>query len=446
MDTTEGKSMEIIAIGGYEEVGRNMTLFRSNGEAIIIDMGIRLDRVFIHEDTDLKRLPHKELASRGIIPDDRIAKSFKNEIKAIVLTHAHLDHLGAVSLIAKKFPGVPVIGTPYTIEIAKTELKSDTNPLVTLNSGEVLQVSRNLSIEFVNITHSIPHTACLVVHSREGKFVYLNDFKLDDTPVIGSPPDYVRLRELGSEGVKLMIIETTRVENEGRTPSERIARALLTDTINKSDSSSALIVTTFSSHIARIQSAVDAAAKLGRIPLLLGRSMEKYVGIAERMRLIELPEGSGIYGAQKSITSILKRLSSKGREDYMLIITGHQGEPDALLSKIVNLKYDFKIEKGDNVIFSADVIPNPINVAQRYALETKLKMQGARLFKGAHVSGHAAREDHRDIIKMINPEKIVPTHGTLAMLASYAELAESEGYVLNKDLFLIRNGQRVEVE
>jgi len=241
-----------------------------------------------------------------------------------------------------------------------------------------------------------------------------------------------------------MIIETTRVENEGRTPSERIARALLTDTINKSDSSSALIVTTFSSHIARIQSAVDAAAKLGRTPLLLGRSMEKYVGIAERMELINLPEKASIYGAQKSISSILKRIA-KEREEYMLIITGHQGEPDALLSKIVNLKYDFKIEKGDNVIFSADVIPNPINVAQRYALETKLKMQGARLFKGAHVSGHAAREDHRDIIKMINPEKIVPTHGTLAMLASYAELAESEGYVLNRDLFLIRNGQRVEV-
>ncbi len=438
--------MEIIGVGGYEEVGRNMTLFRSDEDAIIVDMGIRLDRVFIHEDTDFNRLPHKELAGKGIIPDDSVIKRFKNNVKAIVLTHGHLDHIGAVSLIAKKYPSAPIIGTPYTIELVKKEFRGKfENPLYTLGAGEVLQISKDMSIEFVRVTHSIPDVVALVVHSKEGKFLYLNDFKLDDTPVIGDPPDYTRLEELGKEGVKVMVIETTRVMSEGRTPSENIARSLLKDTIRKSDPEAGLIVTTFSSHIARIQSAVDSANEQGRIPVLLGRSMEKYVGIAERMGIISLPDNARIYGAQKSITKVLNRIAREGREEYMLIITGHQGEPDALLSKIVKYKYDFRIEKGDNVVFSADVIPNPINIAQRYALETKLNMQGARLFKGAHVSGHAAREDHRDIIKMIQPENIIPTHGTLEMLASYAELAESEGYTLNKDLFLIRNGQNVEL-
>ncbi|GBE54094.1 putative ribonuclease J [archaeon BMS3Bbin15] len=438
--------MEIIGVGGYEEVGRNMTLFRSGEDAIIIDMGIRLDRVFIHEDTDLNRLSHKELAEKGIIPDDSVIKSFRSKIKAIVLSHGHLDHLGAVSIIAKKYPSAPIIGTPYTIELVKKEFRGKCqNPIYTLVAGEVLQVSRDMSIEFVKVTHSIPDVVALVVHSNEGKFLYMNDFKLDDNPILGEPPDYARLKELGKEGVKLMVIETTRVAREGRTPSESIARYLLKDTIKKSDSDAGLIVTTFSSHIARIQSAVDSAKEQDRIPVLLGRSMEKYVGIAERTGIISLPDNVRIYGAQKSITKVLNKIAKGGREEYMLIITGHQGEPDALLSKIVKHKYDFRIDKGDNVVFSADIIPNPINVAQRYTLETKLNMQGARIFKGAHVSGHAAREDHRDIIKMVRPENIVPTHGTLEMLAIYAELAESEGYTLNKNLFLIRNGQRVEV-
>jgi len=440
--------MELTAVGGYEEVGRNMSFLKFNDDAIIIDMGIRLDRVIIHEDTDMNRMPHRELAERGIIPDDSVIKGYKKMIKAIVLTHGHLDHMGAVALMAKKYPRVPIIGTPFTVELLKNEVRGKLeNPISVLEAGEVLQISKKLSIEFVKVTHSIPDVVGLVVHSPQGRFLYLNDFKLDDTPVISDPPDYKRLEELGMEGIKAMVIETTRVESEGRTPSESIARALLQEIIKKSDPRAGLIVTTFSSHIARIKSAVDSAVKQGRTPLLLGRSMEKYVGMAEKMGIIDLPKNAKVYGAQKSIEQILNRIAKKGdREKYMLIITGHQGEPDALLSKIVNKKYKFGIEVGDNVVFSANTIPNPINVANRYALETKLSIKGARLFKGAHVSGHAAKEDHRDIIRLLNPEKIIPTHGTLEMEAKYAELAEQEGYIIGRDLFLVRNGQRVNLD
>ncbi|WP_456474017.1 RNase J family beta-CASP ribonuclease [Candidatus Pyrohabitans sp.] len=434
--------MEIVAVGGYEEVGRNMTVIRQGGDAIVIDMGIRLDRVLIHEDTDISRLPPEELASRGIIPS--VSDDY-GEVKAIVLTHGHLDHIGAVSILAKKFPMAPIIGTPYTIELVKRELRGRRkNSLYVLEAGEMLQVAPKLSIEFVRITHSIPDTVFLVVHTPEGSVAYFNDFKLDDTPVIGEKPDYQRIRELGKEGLKALIIETTRVANDGRTPSELVARTLVEDTLIKSNPEHGLIVTTFSSHIARIKSILDMAEKLGREPLLLGRSMEKYVTIAERKGIISLPKGTHVYGGRDAIKRALKR-AAKDKKRYLLIITGHQGEQDALLTRITNQKLDFRIEAGDEVVFSAGIIPNPINVAQRYSLETKLKMQGARLFKDLHVSGHASREDHYDLLKMLQPEKIIPTHGTLDMLAIYAELAETLGYAINREVFLLRNGQRMEV-
>ncbi len=434
--------MEIIAVGGYEEVGRNMTVVRYENDAIVIDMGIRLDRVLIHEDTDISKLSVEELARRGIIPS---VEANYGDVKAIVLTHAHLDHLGAVPILAEKFPMAPIIGTPYTIALVKRELRGRSrNPLYVLEAGEVLQVAPKLSIEFVRITHSIPDCAVLVVHTPEGSLAYFNDFKLDDTPVIGEKPDYQRIAELGKEGLRALIIETTRVASDGRTPSEQVARTLLEDTLLKSSPEHGLIVTTFSSHIARIKSILDIAEKLGREPLLLGRSMEKYVSIAERRGIISLPENAHLYGGRDAIKKALKR-AARDRERYILIITGHQGEQDALLTKIANKKFEYRISQGDEVVFSADVIPNPINVAQRYALETKLKMQGARLFKGLHVSGHASREDHYDLLKMLQPERIIPTHGTLDMLAMYAELAETLGYAINREVFLLRNGQRLEV-
>ncbi|MFQ6105678.1 MAG: MBL fold metallo-hydrolase RNA specificity domain-containing protein, partial [Candidatus Hydrothermarchaeaceae archaeon] len=250
---------------------------------------------------------------------------------------------------------------------------------------------------------------------------------------------------LGSEGVKALIVETTRVEDEGRTPSEKIAEHLLKDNLLKSDTDRGLIVTTFSSHIARISSIVNAAVDIGRIPILLGRSMEKYSSIAEVIKILDLPSDAHMYGNFKSIQRMLKRVLKDGKEKYLLIVTGHQGEPDALLTRISNKKLPYVIKKDDQVIFSANIIPNPINVANRYALETKLKLQGARLFKGAHVSGHASREDHRDFLKILQPENVIPCHGELRMLASYAELAENLGYDLNKNLFILRNGQKVEL-
>ena len=435
--------MEVVPIGGYEEVGRNMTWVRDGADSIIIDMGIRLDRVLIHEDTDISKLSQEELVRRGIIPDDTV---IKEKVKAIILSHGHLDHLGAVTLLASKY-NAPVVGTPYTLELVKRELRH-TRPkkkldLQVLNEGESLYVSENMEVEFIRVTHSIPQSSLVAVHTDNGTLVYANDFKLDDHPVIGAKPNYKRLKKLGRSGVKGLIVETTRINNEGRTPSESIAKRLIEDSLTKTDNRKGLVVTTFSSHISRIKSITRMASVINRTPVLLGRSMEKYVSIAEELGIIELPDDAHLYGDRKAIKKILGRIVNDGKEKYLLVVTGHQGEPDALLSKIAGKKLPYRVNKGDQVIFSADVIPNPINVANRYAMETKLKMQGARLFKGNHVSGHAAKEDHRDLIKLLQPEMIIPCHGDLRMLASYAELAEDEGYALNRDLFLVRNGQIV---
>lgn len=434
--------MRITAVGGYEEVGRNMTAIKIGGDTIIVEMGIRLDRVMVHEDTDISKMGKSELASKGIIPDDSVVRG---DVKAIILTHGHLDHIGAVTILAKKYKNAPIIGTRFTTELIKKEQNFGRlkNPVHTLDTGDILQITPEIGIEFVRMTHSIPHTAMLVVHTKEGKLVYANDFKLDDTPVIGEPPDYRRIKELGSEGIKCMIVETTRVLDGGRTPSEKIAEILVRDNLKKSDPEKGLIVTTFSSQIARIKSITEAASAIGRTPVLLGRSMEKYVGLAEKTEILNLPEDAHLYGAPDAIRKSLKTISDDGREKYLLIVTGHQGEPDALLSKISLRKLAYKIKKDDQVIFSATVIPNPINVANRYSLETKLRLQGARIFKDVHVSGHAYREDHSDLLKMLQPEKIIPCHGDLTMLTSYIELAEDHGYQFNRDIFLLRNGQSV---
>jgi ribonuclease J len=182
---------------------------------------------------------------------------------------------------------------------------------------------------------------------------------------------------------------------------------------------------------------------MGLIPILLGRSMQKYATIAEYLKIVNFPDGTRIYGDPKALREILGKIVKDGKEKYLLVVTGHQGEPDALLSKISNRSMPYVIEKGDQIIFSSNVIPNPINIANRYALETKLKMQGARLFKNAHVSGHASKEDHRDLLNILQPENIVPCHGDLRMLSSYAELAQELGYSIGKDLFLRRNGQKI---
>jgi ribonuclease J len=185
---------------------------------------------------------------------------------------------------------------------------------------------------------------------------------------------------------------------------------------------------------------------MDRRPLILGRSMERYLGTAERMGYVKLPNDIGVYGNRRSVDKILRRVMQDGKDKYLPIITGHQGEPEAMLTRVARDLTPFQVTPGDKIVFSADVIPNPLNAGNRYSLETKLKMHGSRLYTNVHVSGHAAREDHWEMIKMLKPSHIFPTHGDLTMTSSYVELAEEAGYSLRDNIHLLRNGQNISVK
>ncbi|NJE61713.1 RNase J family beta-CASP ribonuclease [Thermococcus sp. 21S7] len=438
--------IKIHTVSGYEEVGKNMTAVEYNGEVVIIDMGIRLDRVLIHEDVNIQQFPTKELQKLGAIPDDSSIRNKK--VVAITFTHGHLDHIGAVAKLAPHYPDVPIYGTPYTIKLAKGEVKSEQyfevkNPMYETEYGEIVQVSENLAIEFVRITHSIPQSSMVVVHTPEGAVVHTGDFKFDNNNPLGERPDYKRLRELGKEGVKVLIPESTRIEQPTKTPSEAVAQMLLEDFfLYEGMEADGLIATTFASHIARLQELIWIANKMGRQAVLVGRSLAKYTGIAKQLGLIKM-KGAKAVRSPNAVRKVLKEVSG-ARENYLLIVTGHQGEPGAVLTRMANGEL-YDIGKRDTVVFSAGTIPNPLNRAQRYVLETKLKMRGVRMIKDLHVSGHASREDHRYLLRLLNPENIVPAHGDFRMLTHYAELAEEEGYLIGRDVFVSRNGYLVEI-
>lgn len=440
-------SVEVIAMGGYEEVGKNMSAVQVGGDVIIFDMGIHLDRLHIHEDTDISRMHSLDLIERGIIPDDTLMKKVDGKVQAIVFTHGHLDHIGAVAKLVHRY-NAPIIATPYTAALLERTIKKEikfnvNNPIIVLNPGEKCQLSPDITLEFINSTHSIPHAVIAALHTPEGIIVYALDFKFDNHQKISPAPDYNRLIELGRKGVLALIVESTRAaeKDEVKTHSEKVARIVLEDVMKGPlQEKEGMIVTTFSSHIERIQTISDITRNSDRKMLLLGRSMELYGSLAESMGILNLPKNASIYGTPKAVNKALARAENK-REDYLLITTGHQGEPDALLPRIANSKTQFNIQRGDNVVISAPIIPSPINFANRNLMERRMVSNGARIYSNVHVSGHAGREDHRDFIRMLNPMHIIPAHGDLNMLASYAELAEEEGYKLGNDVHVLRNGQ-----
>ena len=440
-------SVEVIAIGGYQEVGKNMTAVRIGDDVVIFDMGIHLDRISMHEDTDIDRMHSLDLIERGVIPDDTLMKDVDGKVKGIVFSHGHLDHIGAVAKLAHRYDA-PLIGTPYTAALIEKQIKGErkfkvTNPIKVLNPGSKVKLSKDITLEFVQSTHSIPQAVFPVLHTPEGVIVYALDFKFDNHQKVSPPPDYKRLKELGRKGVLALIVETTNAKNydEVKTHSERIAKNILEDVMRGPlHEKTGMIVTTFSSHVERVQAIADIAKKSHREIFFLGRSMERFCGIAQKLGILNLPSNASIYGSPKAVNRALMK-ADEDRANYLLVTTGHQGEPDALLPRIASGRTPFNIKKGDNVIISAPIIPNPTNAANRPIMERRLKLKGAGIYPNAHVSGHAGREDHREFLRMLKPQHIIPAHGDLSMLAAYAELAEEEGYRIGYDIHILRNAQ-----
>ncbi len=440
--------IEVITVGGYEEVGRNMTAVRCGKDIVIFDMGLRLDRIMIHEDAEVENMHSLDLIQMKAIPDDTVMNGIEGTVRAIVCTHGHLDHIGALPKLAHRY-NAPIISTPYTTELIRQQIAGEqkfgvNNKLFALKAGGKYTISQNLTLEFVRTQHSIIDAVMAVLHTPHGAVIYANDFKLDRTPVLGDPPDFARLTQIGKEGVLCLITECVNIDSKGRAQSERIARDLCRDVITSfEDDKNAILVTTFSSHVARLKTLTECAHEIGRKPVLLGRSMERYSTTAEQMKLVAFPRSTSVFGNRRTVDRIFRRMMKEGKEKFLPIITGHQGEPGSVLTRIGAGDTPYRLEKGDKVLFSAKVIPNPMNYGQRYLTETRLRMTGARIFDELHVTGHAYREDHYDFVHMLNPQHIIPAHGDLKMTAAYAEFASELGYTLQKDVHLMMNGQRL---
>ncbi|WP_435146989.1 RNase J family beta-CASP ribonuclease [Halobaculum sp. P14] len=446
--------VEIATIGGYEEVGRQMTAVRAGSDIVVFDMGLNLSQVLVHDNVETEKMHSLDLIDMGAIPDDRVMSDLEGDVQAIVPTHGHLDHIGAISKLAHRYDA-PVVASPFTIELVKQQIKGENkfnvdNDLVKMEAGETMSIgdSGKVEMEFVHVTHSIIDAINPVLHTPEGAVVYGLDKRMDHSPVLEDPIDMERFREIGreGEGVLCYIEDCTNAGRKGRTPSESVARRHLRDVMESvEDYDGGIVATTFSSHISRVSSLVEFAKDIGREPVLLGRSMEKYSGTAERLNYVDFPDDLGMYGHRKSVDRTFKRIMQEGKENYLPIVTGHQGEPRAMLTRMGRGETPYELDDGDKVIFSARVIPEPTNEGQRYQSERLLKMQGARIYDEIHVSGHLREEGHYQMLDALQPQHVIPAHQDMKGFAPYVDLASSMGYTLGRDLHVTQNGNMIQL-
>jgi ribonuclease J len=444
--------IEIATIGGYEEVGRQMTAVRAGSDVVIFDMGLNLSKVLIHDNIQTESMHSLDLIDMDAIPDDRVLSEFEGDVKAIVPTHGHLDHIGAISKLAHRYDA-PIVATPFTAALVEEEIHDEgkfhvDNDIVKMNAGGTMSIGERCELEFVNVTHSIIDAINPVLHTPEGAIVYGLDKRIDPTPVVGDPIDMKRFREIGREdnGVLCYIEDCTNANKKGRTPSEAVARSQLEDVmVSLEDFDGGIVATTFSSHIARVSSIVEFAGQIGRQPVLLGRSMEQYSGTANRLGAVDFPDDLEMYGHRKSVDRAFERIMNEGKEDYLPVVTGHQGEPRAMLTRMGRGETSYDLEMGDKVIFSARVIPEPTNVGQRYQSETLLGMQGARIYDDVHVSGHLRKEGHYQMLDALEPQHVIPAHQDLKGFSGYVDTAGTKGYKLGRDLHVTRNGNTIQL-
>lgn len=447
--------MEICTVGGFEEVGKNMTAVKVGDDVVIFDAGIYLPAVIeLQEAENQEEYSEKLMRRVKAIPNDLVLDEmgWSDKVRAIVIGHAHLDHVGGVPYLAHRYPNAEIIGSPFTISFLKTMLDDEKMSLpnkmraVKSNSHVLLNgASGHVKLEFIHTTHSTIQCLFIAWHSKDGVFFYTLDFKFDNYPVIGDPPNYKRLKELGKSGVKALLIDSLYSGTERRTASERIARNLLEDALSYvRDKNAALFVTTFSSHIARLKSIVEFGKKTNRQIIFLGRSLNKYVNCAKEVGHCPFYKQIKILKYRKQINSFLKRLEHE-RGKYLIVCTGHQAEPGSILSRIVGGETPFKFHTGDHVIFSSSVIPVEVNIKAREQMDNRLKKMGVRIQTDIHVSGHGGREDIRDLVGMLKPEHIIPSHGSQEQERPMVELAEEIGYHHGQTVHLSKDGHVIKI-
>jgi ribonuclease J len=415
--------LQVIPLGGLGEIGKNMTAVRQESGVVLVDAGMSF--------------PDEEMPGIDLVlPDFSYLREHRDELKGIVLTHGHEDHVGALPYLLREF-NVPVYGTKLTLGLVRPKLAEHgikKGDLREVKAGDTQKLG-GFGMEFINVNHSIPDAVAVALRTNAGLIVFSGDYKIDLTPIEGDPMDLSRLAELGSEGVLAYFGDSTNSERPGYVPSERVVSETLNRVIEAANGR--VIVASFASHLHRVGQVVEAAKRCGRLVGVTGRSMIRNVEIARQLGYLDLP--SSMIVEQRDINKVPDG-------DIVILTTGSQGEPLAALSRIAaGTHRTIEIGRDDTVVISAHPIPgNERGVARTI---NGLMKRGADVhyspLEPVHVSGHGAQEEQKIVLSLLKPKFLVPVHGEFRMLRHHANTAEAMG-IREENIFILENGEPVE--
>lgn len=413
-------TLRIIPLGGLGEIGKNIVAFEYGDDIIIVDCGIMF--------------PHEEMLGIDfVIPDIRYLEANKHRIKGIILTHGHEDHIGAVPYVWPKL-NCPVYGSSLTMGLVKVKFEEfgiSNSRLHTIKPGDSLKLGI-FKIDTFSMVHTMPGELGLVIHTPLGRILHLADFRFDETAE-GNKASKDRLAQLGREGILLLTMDSTNVEEEGKGLTERVVEEEIGDIFQKTKGR--LIITSFASSIPRIQSVVRAAQKHHRKLFVSGRSMERNIEMAQRLGYLSIPKG---------LVHNIRGLKNTPDSQIAILCTGSQGEEFSALSRIAAGEHrQIRLKPGDTVVISGSVIPgNERPIAN--TINNLFKI-GANVIYGGesadiHASGHARRADLAEVMKLIRPKYFLPMHGEYRHLVLHARLGAENG-INPKNIFVMENGQ-----
>jgi len=417
----------IIPLGGLGEVGKNMTVYEAEESIVVVDAGLAFPR-------------DEHLGVDLVLPDFSYLREREEIVRAVVLTHGHEDHVGALPYLMREVRVPLVLATRLTLALVKSKL--DEHGL--LRSAELRELAPGdepvdlgpFRLELVRMAHSIPDAAAVVLETPGGRCVHTGDYKLDHTPVDGQRTDVGRLAEIGSRGVDLLLGDSTNAERSGVTESERVVGEAFRQIFPSREGR--ILVSSFASNVHRMQQAADVGVDCGRKVAFVGRSMRKNANIARNLGYMDVPE-EAILRPQE--------LAELPRGEQLILCTGSQGEPMSAMTRIAyNDHPAVSVEAGDTVIISAKPIPG--NELRVHDAINRLAKMGAEVLHEdnapVHVSGHGRAEELRTIIGLLRPRAVMPVHGEFRMLAAHAQLAR-EGGVPEDRIVLAENGSVVEL-
>ncbi|HVM15253.1 MAG TPA: ribonuclease J [Egibacteraceae bacterium] len=412
--------------GGLGEIGRNMASVEVDGRMALIDVGLIFPDAE-HHGIDL------------ILPDWSTLRDRAGDLHCAVITHGHEDHMGALPFFWRDFPDVPVYGTRLTLGLIRAKLEEypDLTPdLREVEAGERITTGP-FDIEFVGVAHSIPDGLAVAFHTPHGTVLHSGDFKLDQTPIDGKPTDLPHLAQLGDEGIALLLADSTGADSAGHVPTERVIGRTMADVF--AQATGRIIVTTFASHVHRVQQIIDAALAMGRKVCFVGRSMVRNMPIGRELGYLHYDDRDVVEMAD---------VDRMARGAAVIICTGSQGEPYAALSLMAAGQHrQVKLQPGDTVVMASSVIPG--NEHAIYRSINGLFRQGADVIhKGiadVHVSGHAAADDLRFYHNIVRAEHFIPVHGEYRHLVAHARIARETG-TPSEQVFVCEDGDTVLLE